>query len=106
MRIGTLQSAAAICVIAASWSAAQERPKMLCEFDGFSANPILAEVATVKPAVGYYGCSSAKNCLATKLAPGDPVVVYHAEPDWTCVFPSSATMRISTTRLSSFLPAW
>jgi len=90
VRIGTLQSAAAICVIAGSWCAAQDRPKTICEFDGFSANPILAEVATAKPTAGYYGCSSAKDCLPTKLAPGDPIVVFHAEPDWTCGYLSQA----------------
>jgi len=83
MRTGTLQ-AAVIWVIAVSWSAAQDRPKTLCGFDGFSANPILAEIATAKSTVGYIGCSSSQNCLSTKLAPGDPVVVFQAEPDWTC----------------------
>jgi len=90
MRIGSLRSAAAICVIAGSWCVAQDRPKTLCEFDGFSANPILAEVVAAKPTAGYYGCSSAKDCLAVKLAPGDPVVVFHAEPDWTCGYLSQA----------------
>jgi len=84
MGIGTGQSAAALLVIVVSWSAAQDRPKTLCGFDGFSANPILAEVATAKPAVGYFGCGSGQNCLSTKLAPGDTVVVYQAEGDWTC----------------------
>lgn len=84
MRTGTRRSAAAIWAIAASWSAAQDRPKTLCGFDGFSANPILAEVATAKSTVGYYGCSSGQDCLPAKLAPGDPVVVYQAGPDWTC----------------------
>ena len=84
MGIGTWQSAAALLVIVVSWSAAQDRPKTLCGFDGFSANPILAEVATAKPAVGYFGCGSGQNCLSTKLAPGDTVVVYQAEGDWTC----------------------
>jgi hypothetical protein len=90
MRIGTLQSTAAIVVIAVSWCAAQDRPKTLCEFDGFSANPKLAEVATAKSTVGYFGCSSSQKCLATKLAPGDPVVVYQAEGDWTCGYLSQA----------------
>ena len=89
MRIGTLQSAA-IVVIAVSWSAAEDRPKTLCGFDGFSANPILAEIATAKSTVGYFGCSPGQNCLATKLAPGDPVVVYQAEGGWTCGYLSQA----------------
>jgi hypothetical protein len=90
MRIGTLQWAAAILVIAVSWCAAQDRPKTLCSFDGFSANPILAEIATAKTTVGYIGCSSGQNCLSAKLAPGDPVVVYQAEGDWTCGYLSQA----------------
>ena len=90
MRIGTLQWAAAILVMAVSWCAAQDRPKTLCSFDGFSANPILAEIATAKTTVGYIGCSSGQNCLSAKLAPGDPVVVYQAEGDWTCGYLSQA----------------
>jgi hypothetical protein len=90
MRIGTLPSAAAILVSAVSWCAAQDRPKTLCSFDGFSANPILAEIATAKTTVGYSGCSSGQNCLSTKLAPGDPVVVFQVEGDWTCGYLSQA----------------
>ena len=90
MRIGTLQSAAAFLVIAVSWRPAQDRPKTACSFDGFSANPVLAEIATAKNTVGYFGCSSSRNCLSAKLAPGDPVVVFQAEGDWTCGYLSQA----------------
>jgi hypothetical protein len=117
VRTGTKRSAAAIWAIAVSWSAAQDRPKTLCGFDGFSANPILAEVATAKSTVAYYGCSSGQDCLPTKLAPGDPVVVYQAAPDWTCGYLSQSKgagpgwVRSKDIRLLSFdaappLDAW
>jgi hypothetical protein len=83
MRSGPLLWAAAIRAIAVSWCAAQERPQTLCSFDGFSANPMLAEIATAKSTVGYFGCSSGQNCLSTRLAPGDTVVVYQADGGWT-----------------------
>ena len=83
MRSAPLLSAPAIRAIAVSWCAAQERPQTLCSFDGFSANPMLAEIATAKSTVGYFGCSSGQNCLSTRLAPGDTVVVYQAEGGWT-----------------------
>jgi hypothetical protein len=83
MRSGPLLSAAAIRAIAVSWCAAQERPQTLCSFDGFSANPMLAEIATAKSTVGYFGCSSGQNCLSTRLAPSDTVVVCQADGGWT-----------------------
>jgi hypothetical protein len=62
----------------------QEKPGKLCIFDGFGANPKLAEIATPESTIGYYGCSSPTNCLPAKLAPGAPVVVFQVEGDWTC----------------------
>jgi hypothetical protein len=65
-------------------AAAQTRPQKACSFDGFSADPKLAEIA--RATVGYFGCGSNGNCLPTKLAPGDTATVYHAEGDWTCAY--------------------
>jgi hypothetical protein len=70
--------------VAVSWAAGQDRPASLCNFDGFGTTPKLAEIATAKSTTGYYGCAATRNCLPTKLVPGDPVVVYGAEGDWTC----------------------
>jgi hypothetical protein len=84
MRSGSWLSLAVIWGIAVPWSAAQDRPTTLCAFDGFSANPMLAEIATAKSTVGYIGCSSGRDCLSIKLQPGDPLVAYHAGGDWTC----------------------
>jgi hypothetical protein len=44
---------------------------------------MLAEIATAKSTVGYFGCSSGQNYLSTRLAPGDTVVVYQADGGWT-----------------------
>jgi hypothetical protein len=79
MRVEALLCAA-ICLAAA----AQDRPGKMCGFDGFGANPKLAEVT--RATVGYFGCASAKDCLPAKLAAGDAVTVYHAEGDWTCSY--------------------
>jgi hypothetical protein len=69
-----------ICVAAV----AQERPQKACAFDGFSAVGKLAEVT--RPTVGYYGCSSAADCMPTKLAARDVVAPYRVDGDWTCAF--------------------
>ena len=84
MRAKSLLSATAIWVTAISAVAGQDRPSTACGFDGFGTNPRLAEVATTRSTKGYYGCSSGNDCLATTLAPGDPVLVYRVEGDWTC----------------------
>ena len=84
MRARSFLSAAAIWVAAISVVAGQDRPKALCDFDGFGTNPNLAEVSTARSTKGYYGCSSGNDCLATTLAPGDPVLVYRVEGEWTC----------------------
>jgi hypothetical protein len=65
-------------------AAAQERPQKLCSFDGFSADPKLAEVT--KATVGYFGCAAGKDCMPTKLAAGDAVTPYHTDGDWTCAY--------------------
>ena len=65
-------------------AAAQERPQKQCSFDGFGADPKLAEVT--RAGVGYFGCASAKDCLPTKLAVGDVVTPYHTDGDWTCAY--------------------
>ncbi len=62
----------------------QDRPGTACNFDGFEADLKLAEVSTPRSTKGYYGCSSGNDCLATTLEPGDPVLVYRVERDWTC----------------------
>ncbi|MEI9973427.1 MAG: hypothetical protein WDO73_16115 [Ignavibacteriota bacterium] len=62
--------------------AAQDLPRSRCDFDGFSTAPRLAEVT--KATVGYFGCSTSKDCLPAKLAAGDTVTLYRADGDWTC----------------------
>jgi len=63
---------------------AQDRPQKSCNFDGFSADPKLAEV--IGATVGYFGCATAKDCLPTKLAAGDAVTLYHTDGGWTCAY--------------------
>jgi hypothetical protein len=68
----------------AAWSAAAlEKPPAACSYEGFNASPKVATIVA-KSATGYFGCSTEKNCLATKLASGDPVLVYRADGEWTC----------------------
>lgn len=55
----------------------------MCAYDGFNADPKLAEV-TKAAATGYFGCSTAKECLPAKLRHGDAVLVYRVDGDWTC----------------------
>ena len=81
---------AAICIATIPGAAGQDRPTSPCPFDGFSANPKLAEIATAKSTTGYFGCQSAKDCLPAKLAPGDPFVVFQVAGDWTCGYISQA----------------
>jgi hypothetical protein len=69
---------------AALTAASQTRPQSACAFDGFSADPKLAEVT--KAATGYSGCAAGKNCLPTKLSAGDTATIYHVDGDWTCAY--------------------
>ena len=82
---------AVIWVVGITGAAAQDKPVTLCTFDGFSGTPKLAEIVSAKTTLGYYGCQSGKNCLATKLEPGDAVEVYRVEGDWTCGYLSNRT---------------
>ncbi len=77
MRAGIWLSMA-VCFAAA----AQERPQKLCSFDGFSADPKLAEVT--KATVGYFGCTLGKDCLPMKLGLGEVVIPHYTDGDWTC----------------------
>ena len=63
---------------------AQERPQKACSFDGFSADPKLAEVT--KATVGYFGCLMAKDCRPAKLAAGEALMPYNSDGDWTCAY--------------------
>jgi len=74
----------ALSIVICFTAAAQDRPRKLCSFDGFSADPKLAEVT--QATVGYFGCASAKDCLPTNLAAGDAVTPYHTDGDWTCAY--------------------
>jgi hypothetical protein len=65
-------------------ASAQDRPQKLCNFDGFGADPKLAEVT--KATIGYFGCATAKDCIPAKLAAGDAVTPYHTDGDWTCAY--------------------
>lgn len=82
---------AAIAIAAVSIAAGQQRPKGLCQFDGFGGNLKLAEVVTAAKTTAYFGCSaSEKTCSPTSLAPGDPILVYQESGDWTCGYISQA----------------
>jgi hypothetical protein len=63
---------------------APDRPGTMCNFDGFDKKPALAEVTAPRQAKGYFGCSTGGNCVSTNLAPGDAVLVYRVDGDWTC----------------------
>ena len=63
-------------------AAAQDRPAGVCNFDGFSADPRLAEVT--RATVGYFACGSPKGCLTAKASAGDPVTIYRVDGAWTC----------------------
>ena len=81
----------AIAIAAVSIAAGQERPKGLCQFDGFGGNPKLAEVVTAPKAVAYFGCdANEKTCPPTSLSPGDPILIYQESGDWTCGYISQA----------------
>ena len=84
MRARSFVWATAIWVAAIPVAAGQDRPVTACSFDGFGMNPNLAEVATARSAKGYYGCAAGNGCLPTTLGPGDAVLVYRVEGDWTC----------------------
>ncbi len=88
-----MRSKAWVVVFVGVTAAAQERPQKLCDFDGFGADPKLA--AVTKATVGYFGCSTVKDCQPTKLAVGDVVTPYHAEGDWTCAYIQQRTGRQS-----------
>ena len=83
-------TAAVIWAAMAPVAGAQDRPTTVCAFDGFDANPEIAEVITTQRATGYFGCSTDSNCTAVTLAPGDPVIVYRVAAAWTCAYLSSS----------------
>lgn len=78
----------AVWAVSLSPAARQDAPKKLCPAEGFGADPKVAEIATAKPAAGYYGCQPGHDCLSAKLAPGDPFLVWHVEGEWTCGYHS------------------
>lgn len=84
MKIKGLSVAAMGLLMTAAMLAAQERPPRLCEFDGFATSSKIAEVSAEKTTTAYFGCQSPGNCLPTALKPGDPVLVYKVDGDWTC----------------------
>ncbi len=69
---------------------AQNLPSSSCDFPGFEGNPNLAEVASVRSTTGYFGCSSAGNCLPTQLQPGNAILVDRVGGDWTCGYLSQS----------------
>jgi hypothetical protein len=106
----TLLLMTVIRMAAISAVSGQDRPVTLCGFDGFGADPRLAEVATAHSTTGYRGCSSDENCLPVTLAPGDPMVVYRVAGDWTCGYTSQGDgagpgwVRSTDIRLVEFDP--
>lgn len=66
---------------------ADNPPQKLCDFPGFE-NPKLATVVSQKPVNGYFGCAPDSKCLSTALRPGDPLVIYGTEGNWTCGYHS------------------
>lgn len=65
-------------------AAAQDRPPGVCSFDGFNADPKLAQVT--RASVGYSDCESPKGCLTVNVSAGDPVTIYHRDGAWTCAY--------------------
>jgi hypothetical protein len=78
-----LLAALAVC------HAADSPPRKLCEFAGFE-NPKIAIVASRKPVTVYFGCSPDSKCIAAALRPGDPLVIYGTEGNWTCGYHADA----------------
>jgi hypothetical protein len=84
VKIRSLLSAAAIWVTTVPVCAGQGAPRELCSSDDSGTTPKLAEIAAAQPTTAYYFCSPGTDCLSATLAPGDPILVWKVEGDWTC----------------------